>query len=157
MKSSTRGSPGLWLCTVAVVLGCGWTLATTAAPAVPDPCKLITTAELEQIAGRLEGKPKPGDIASGEVSCEFTPVKGPAWISIMLHDGDLAAWKRRNGGQNPVALPEFGKDAFVNPDFEGTVDLYTKKGNLILRVSMPKGPNAIDMAKAITKVALNRL
>ena len=37
-----------------------------------------------------------------------------------------------------MSLPEFGQDAFVNPDFEGSADLYAKKGPLILRVSMPR-------------------
>jgi hypothetical protein len=118
---------------------------------------LITAAELEQIAGPLKGAPKAGDIASGDVSCEYSPVKTATWISLRLHDGELAYWKHRNGGSNPVSLPEFGKDAFVNPDFEGSADLYAKKGNLILRVSMPKGPMAVDTLKAIARKALPRL
>ena len=128
----------------------------TAAPAIPDPCKLVTAVEIEQIAGPLKGAPKPGDIASGDVSCEYQPAK-TAWISIRLHDGELSYWKSRNGGKNPVALPEFGRDAFANPDFEGSADLYAKKGNLILRVSVPKGPMAMDMIKAIAQKALARL
>lgn len=157
MKSSTWWMSKLLLCAVAAILGGGSTLVARAAPAIPDPCNLITATELEQIAGRLKGAPKPGDIASGEVSCEYAPVKAPTWISISLHDGDLSYWKKRNGGQNPVSLPEFGKDAFVNPDFEGSADLYAKKGGLILRVTMPKGPGAVDMAKAIARLALPRL
>jgi hypothetical protein len=126
-----------------------------AAPAIPDACKLITTAELEQIAGPLKGTPKPG--GPGEVACEYTPVKGPAWIRVSLADGELNYWKSRNGGKNPVSLPEFGSGAFVNPDFEGSADLYAKKGSFILRVSLPKGPAAVDTAKAIAKKALPRL
>jgi hypothetical protein len=156
MKSSTWWLSML-LCAVAAILGGGSTLVARAAPATPDPCKLITVTELEQIAGRLKGAPKPGDIASGEVSCGYAPVKAPIWINISLHDGDLSFWKKRNGGQNPVSLPEFGKDAFVNPDFEGSADLYAKKGGLILRVTMPTGPTAVDMAKAIARLALPRL
>jgi hypothetical protein len=157
MKSSTWCSSRLLFYCAAAVLGGGWSLVVVAAPAIPDPCKLITTAELEQITGRLKGSPKPGDIASGEVSCEYAPVKAPAWINISLHDGDLGYWRRRNGGQNSVSLPEYGNDAFVNPDFEGSADLYAKKGGLILRVTMPKGSTAVDMAKAIAKLALPRL
>jgi|SRR5581483_11731948 len=155
MKSFTQ-SRWLLRC-VAGILAAGSTLVVKAAPAIPDPCKLITQAELEQIAGPLKGTPKAGDAASGDVSCEYTPAKTPSWISIRLHDGELSYWKRRNGGPNPVSLPEFGKDAFVNPDAEGSADLYAKKGNLILRVSMPKGPMAVEMVKAIAKRALPRL
>lgn len=157
MKSLMRGwsRPLLW--GVAAILATGSTLVVRAAPPIPDPCKLITQAELEQIAGPLKGAPKAGDIASGDVSCEYTPVKTPSWISIRLHDGELSYWKRRNGGANPVSLPEFGKDAFVNSDADGSADLYAQKGNFILRVSMPKGPAAVEMVKAIAKKALPRL
>jgi hypothetical protein len=157
MKSITRRSSTFLLCGVgAVVVGCS-TLVLSAAPAIPDPCKLITAAEIEQITGPLKGVPKSGDVAAGDVSCEYKPVKTPTWISIRLHDGELSYWKKRNGGSNPVALPEFGKDAFVNPDFEGSADLYAKKGNFILRVTSPKGPMAVDALKAIAKKALARL
>ena len=157
MKLSMWWSSSLFLCCVASVLGGGWPFVVLASPTIPDPCKLITSAELEQITGRLKGVPKPGDIASGEISCEYAPVKAPAWINVSLHDGDLGYWRQRNGGQNSVSLPEYGKGAFVNPDSEGSADLYAKKGDLILRVTMPKGPTAVDMAKAIAKLALPRL
>ena len=126
------------------------------APATPDPCKLITVAELEQIVGPLKGSPKPGDIKAGEISCEYTPAKEPAWVSIRLQEGDLAYWKRRNGGDSPLSLPQLGKDAFVNPDSYGSTELFAKKGSLVLRVSVPKGPTAVDKVKAIAKVVLAR-
>ena len=146
-----------WLAGMAAIFFAGGSAhVAKAAPPIPDPCKLITSVEVEQIAGPLKGAPKPGDIASGDVSCEYNPAKA-AWISGRLHDGELTYWKSRNGGKNPLALPEFGKDAFVNPDFEGSADLYAKKGNLILRVSTPKGPMAVDIIKAIARKALPRL
>jgi hypothetical protein len=157
MKVLRWRSSKLLLCGVAAILAGGGTLAVGAAPSIPDPCKLITVAELEQIVGPLKGAPKPGDIASGDVSCEYTPAKGASWINISLHDGELNSWRRRNGGQNPVSLPEFGKDAFVNPDFEGSADLYATKGGLILSVSMPMGPAAVDRVKAIARRALSHL
>ena len=150
-----RSLSRLFLCGVALFLVGGSTLPIEAAPAIPDPCKLITPAELEQIVGPLKGTPKPG--GPGEVACEYTPAKAPAWIRVSLADGELNYWKSRNGGKNPVSLPEFGSGAFVNPDFEGSADLYSKKGSLILRISLPKGPNAVNTAKAIARKALPRL
>ena len=135
---------------VAILAGAS-TQVGIAAPAVPDACKLVTVAEVEQVVGPLKGKPKPG--GPGEASCEFTPVKGPAWIKISLAEGDLAYWKRRNGGPKPVSAPEFGNDAFVNPDSEGSVELFVKKGNLVMRISGPKG-TTVDMIKAIAKKAM---
>jgi hypothetical protein len=143
------------LSAVAVFMAGVSTLPVWAAPAIPDPCKLITAAELEQISGPLKGAPKPG--GPGEVACEYTPAKTPAWIRVSLADGELNYWKSRNGGKSPVSLPEFGSGAFVNPDFEGSADLYAKKGSLILRITLPKGPTAVDTAKAIAKKALPRL
>jgi hypothetical protein len=128
-----------------------------AAPVVPDPCKLITVAEMQQIVGPLKRDPEGTDPKSGEISCGYAPAKGPDFIDIALHDGDLASWKKRNGGKNPVALPEFGSDAFVNPDSNDWADLYVKKGSLVLRVTMPKGPQSIEAVKAIARKALTRL
>lgn len=155
--NSSRHWLSKMLLSTAAVLTVGSAQLTFAAPAIPNPCNLITVAEMEQIVGPLKGAAKPGDVASGDVSCEFAPVKGPRWVSLRLHDGDLVSWKRRNGGRNPLSLPELGKDAFANPDFEGSADLYAKKGDFILRVSMPKAADAVDMTKAIAKKALARL
>ena len=124
---------------------------------VPDPCSLVTAAELQAVVGTLKGAPKPGDAASGDISCEYATASGPRWISVRLHDGDIAAWKRRSGGANPLALPDLGKDAFANADAEGSADVYAMKGKLILRVTMPKGPQAVAMDTAIAKKALARL
>jgi hypothetical protein len=157
MKSSTVRSSKFFSCAAVAALSLCLPLVVLGAPALPDPCALITVTELAQIVGPLKGNPKPGDVKAGDISCEYTPAKEPAWIDIRLHDGELGAWKSRNGGKNPVSLPEFGKDAFVNPDFEGSADLYVKKGTLILSVSMPKGPTAVDSVKAIAKKALSRL
>ena len=128
-----------------------------AGPAIPDPCKLVTLVEMQQIVGPLKGAPEGTDPKSGEISCGYVPSKGPSFVDIALHDGDLATWKKRNGGQNPLALPEFGSDAFVNPDFNNWADLYAKKGSVVLRVTMPKGPQSIEAVKAIARKALARM
>jgi len=144
----------LWFGAV-VVLAAGSPVVASAATPPPDPCKLITAAEIEAIAGPLKGASVQG--SAGDVSCEYSPAKGPSWINVRLHEGELSYWKKRNGGDKPVALPEFGKDAFMNPDFDGSVELYAKKGNFVLRVSMPTDPAAVNMVKAIARKALARL
>jgi hypothetical protein len=128
-----------------------------AAPPIPDPCKLVTVAEMQQIVGPLQRAPEGTNPKSGEISCGYAPSKGPSFVDIALHDGDLAAWKKRNGGKNPVALPEFGSDAFLNPDSNDWADLYAKKGTLVLRVTMPKGPQSVEAVKAIARKALARM
>ena len=157
MKSSVLNSRAILSCAGAIALAVHPALVATAASTIPDPCKLVTVAEIQQIVGPLSEAPRATDPKSGEITCTYSPAKGPSYVDVSLHDGDLAAWKRRNGGKNPVALPEFGSDAFVNPDFEGSADLYAKKGSLILRVSMPKGPQSVDAVKAIARKAMPRL
>ena len=128
-----------------------------ATPALPDPCKLITVAEMKQIVGPLKGAPGATDPKSGEISCRYAPSGGPRSVDIALHDGDLATWKKRNGGKTPIKLPKFGSDNFVNPDFNGWADLNARNGNLILRVTIPKGPQSIEAVRAIARKALARM
>src|SRR6476661_690505 len=97
MNSTPLGSSTLfWSAAVAALSA---TLVVHGAPTVPDPCTLITVSELAQIVGPLKGTPKPGDIKAGDISCEYTLAKEPAWIALRLHDGELSYWKSRNGGK----------------------------------------------------------
>jgi hypothetical protein len=155
MKPSTFRSLGL-LCVAAILAG-GSSLAARADAATPDPCKLITVTEMQQIVGPLDGTPKRTNPSYGEVNCSYTPAKGPSFIDISLVEGDLADLRRRAAHKNAISLPDFGKDAFVNPNFHDFADMYAKKGNLILRVTLPMGPTAVDTAQAIAKKALTRL
>jgi hypothetical protein len=157
MNPSSHWSSRWAWCGLTVLLAAGSPFVARAAQPMPDPCKLVTVAEMQQIVGPLSGPPKATDPKSGEITCTYSPAKGPSFVDISLHDGDLAAWRKRNGGKNPVALPEFGTDAFVNPDFQDSADLYASKGNLILRVSLPRGPQAVEAVKAIARKALPRL
>ena len=65
-----------------------------AAPPPPDSCKLVTVAEMQQIMGPLSGTPTGTDPKSGEISCSYTPAKGPSFVEVTLHEGDLAAWSQ---------------------------------------------------------------
>jgi hypothetical protein len=112
---------------------------------------------MQQIVGPLSEKPRATDPSSGEITCSFSPARGPGFIDVTLHEGDLAALKSSASYKNAQPLPEFGKDAFVSPDFQDYADLYAKKGDLIVRVTLPKGPKSVDTAKAITRKALARL
>ncbi|MEP6873872.1 MAG: hypothetical protein ABI887_05870 [Burkholderiales bacterium] len=119
--------------------------------------ELLRTCASWLVVGALDAKPKATDPATGEVSCSFTPKNGPSFVEISLHDGQLTEWRQRNGGKSAVPVPEFGADAFVIPDFEGWADLYVRKGSLIVRVTIPKGPTSIEMTKAVARKALMRL
>jgi len=139
------------------ILATGARLSVFAAAPQPNPCKLVTVPEIQQIVGPLKEAPTATDPSTGEITCTFHPSKGLAFVDISLHDGDLAAWKRRNGGKNPEAAPEFGSGSFVTPDLDGYAELYAKKGALVLRVSVPKGGQSVEIVKAIARKALPRL
>lgn len=142
--------------TLAMSLSGRATIAASAA-APPNPCTLVTVAEIEKIVGPLKAAPRATDPATGEITCTFSPRRGLSFVDISLHDGSLADWKRRNGGPNAAPAPEFGSGAFVTPDFEGFAELYAKKGAYILRISVPKGSQSIGIVKAIGQKALPRL
>ena len=154
---TSRLRPGAQLAFVAAILAGGGSLVAQAAPPVPNPCTLVTAPEMQQIVGPLAGAPRATDPASGQVTCTYEPAKGPSYIDISLHDGELGAWKTRSGGKSPVALPELGNGAFVNPDSDGSAELFAQKGGLVLHVTLPAGPTAVATAKAIAKKALARL
>ena len=137
------------------VLG-GIATAHAGAP-IPDPCSLVTVAEMQQFVGPLSEKPRATDQSSGEITCSYTPASGPSFVNVSLHDGDLAALRTTADYKNAQALPEFGKDAFVSPNFHEYADLYAKKGNLIVRVTLPMGPKSVDTAKSIARKALARM
>ena len=155
MRQSILHKPNLLF--IASILAGSTCIATTANSATPDPCTLITVAEMEQIVGPLDGAPSATDPASGEITCTYTPKAGPSFIDVSLHEGDLAGLRRSADNKDAVSLPEFGKDAFVTPNAQEYTDLYAKKGKIMLQVSVPVGPNAVATVKAIAAKAFGRL
>lgn len=139
-----------------VLIGTAAAFAHAGTP-IPNPCSLVTAAEMQQIVGPLSEKPQATDPASGEITCSFSPASGPRFIDVTLHEGDLAALRNTASYKNALSLPEFGKDAFVSPNFQEYADLYAKKGNLIVRVTLPMGPKSVETAKSIARKALARM
>jgi hypothetical protein len=156
MRQSIFHKPGLLF--IATILAGSSCIVTAADSAIPDPCTLITVAEMEKIVGPLDGAPTSPDRATGEISCGYTPKTGPSFVEIALHEGDLAFLRDSSSSKDAVSLPEFGKDAFLVPkEHELYASLYAKKGSLILVVSAPMGPDAEATVKAIAAKAFGRL
>jgi len=156
MKPVTFHTSSLVL--MATILAASSFIAAAADSTVPDPCKLVTLEEMQQIVGPLDGTPRATDPASGEITCTYIPKDGPSFIDISLHEGgDLAYVRQSAEHKDAVSLPQFGKDAFVNPNSREYTDLFAQKGNLILQVSLPMGPDAVATAKFIAAKAWARL
>ncbi len=144
-------------CWLIIVFSCLMAEPLSAGRAIPDPCKVITVAELEEIVGKISKGPTPADPSSGEVSCEYTVAKDSSWFMINFHEGSFDDMRKRFGGKSPASVPEVAKDAFLNEQYSDfSAELFAQKGDLILRVSMPKGPSAAAKIKAVAKKALGR-
>lgn len=153
MKASTWRRSSIFPSVTAILASCTVLVAKAASP-LPNPCKLVTVAEMEQIVGPLAEAPR---VTDEDITCSYTPAKGLSFVDVSLHEGDLAAMRRGDSQKSAVSLPDFGKDAFVNPNFHEYADLYAKKGNLIVRVTVPMGPTSVETVKAIARKALARL
>lgn len=105
----------------------------------------------------MTGPTRQDDPDGGIVACEYTIVSTGKWISIGLQAGALGPVKPRAGGQASVPLPEFGKNAFVSPDFHDSVDFYADKRGISLNVSTPTGASSVELVKAIARKALARM
>lgn len=157
MKSSTLRWSSIFPCVTATLASCAALSAHAAPPALPDPCKLVTLGELAKITGPVNG-PKPDVHTDGGIfACEYTVVSTGKWITIRLHDGARGPVKAPGGGQASVPLPEFGKNAFLIPNFHDSVDFYADKHGINLSVSMPTSATSVEMVKAIARKALARL
>jgi len=157
MKSSNLRSSSILPCLAAILASCTALSAHAAPPALPDPCKLVTLEELAKITGPVNG-PTPDEHTDGGIyTCEYTVVSTGKWITIRLHDGARGPVTAPSGGQPSVPLPEFGKNAFLIPNFHDSVDLYADKRGINLSVSMPTSATSVEMVKAIARKALARL
>jgi hypothetical protein len=157
MPMSFRRRLKLWWGGI-LILCAGVSCSAGAGPTAPDPCTLVTVSELEEIVGKIKEGPKSGDQKSGDLSCLYVTANHSAWIEIRLHEGDFELMKKSFGGKAPAAVPDLGKDSFLNENYqEFSAELFTKKGTLALRVSMAKGPAAREKLTAIAKKALLRL
>ena len=154
MKVRTLRRSNILPCVTAILASYTVSVANAASP-LTDPCKLVTVAEMEQIVGPLAEAPRA--TTDGEITCTYMPAKGLRFVDVSLHEGDLATMRRSESQKNAVSLPDFGKDAFVNPNLQGYADLYAEKGNLIVRVTVPMGPRSVETVKGIAKKALARL
>lgn len=156
MKASILRRSSTLPCLTAILASCTLLAAQAAPTVLPDPCKLVTLAELAEITGPVKGPTPEGHTDGGIVACEYTVIKTGQWITVRLHDGARGPVKAP-ADQGSVPLPEFGKNAFLIPNFHDSVDLYADKRGINLSVSMPTSATSVAMVKAIARKALARL
>jgi hypothetical protein len=121
-----------------------------------DPCSLITKAEVEEIIGKMKGAP----ISSREERvriCNFEFVNEKDALELWVFPaGGLERARQSIKTQSPVA--GLGEGAFMtrNKDIP-YIELYLKKGQVTLEVTVKQSPGDEDKVKAVAKKALSRL
>lgn len=129
----------------------------SAAPPKVEPCSILTTAEVEQVIGKLKGMPtsdKEG--AAAWCNYEFADDRNAFEVWVFPADGIDRA-KKQAKKQTPVK--GLGDDAFLTRGMHGLdyVDLFIKKGALTVKLSLKEAAGDEDKLKKLAATAVKRL
>lgn len=142
--------------TLAICLG-SVTMGSVTLAAPPEPCSLLTTAEVEQAVGKLSGTPtvdKEGDAAW--CNYEFAGNKYAMEVWVFPADGLDRAKKK---AKNPTAVKGLGDEAILTRGMFGLdyVDLYIKKGGTTIKITLKETAGDEDKLKTMGQKAVGRL
>lgn len=127
-----------------------------AGPPTVDPCSLLTNLEVEQIVGRLAGKPKPeSEGAAAWCNYEFANGKDAMEVWVFPADGIERGRKQAKKAQ---PLKGLGDDAFMDRGAQGLdyVNLFIKKGTVTVEFSLKETAGDEEKLKTLARKALNR-
>ncbi len=137
--------------TLLLMLTCGAIPLFAAEP--PDPCALLSSAQLESTFGKLKGTPKPGVGVQKEKECHYENAEGN---SLVLRTYSAERWgmqKGINSENNPTPLLDLGSEAFMVK--KGTdKEIYIRKGDWILEID---GSADSEKIKAVATLAAARM
>ena len=118
--------------TILLVLTCLSASSLLAAEA-PDPCTLLTTAQLESIFGKLKGTPKPDVGVQKEKECRCENEDGSFLVLRIYPSERWALQKGINIENNPTNLPGLGEEAFMVKK-GADKEVYIRKKDWILEI-----------------------
>lgn len=126
------------------------------APTV-DPCKVVTTAEVEQVIGQLKGAPKQ-DKEGSAAWCNYEFVNGKDAFEVWVLPAD-GLERARKQAKKLVAVKGLGDDAFMNRGMHGLnyVDLFIKKGSATIKLSLQETTGDENKLKVLGQKAVGRL
>lgn len=151
-----RRTSTLFLCFPASLCLGSMLLAMPTLAASPAPCSLLTTAEVEQIVGKLKGAPTTDK--EGEASwCNYEFANGKDALEVWVFPSE-AIGRSRTISKNPVTVKGLGDDAFMDRGMHGLnyVNLYVKKGGTTINVSIQETARDEEKVKALAQHALRR-
>lgn len=145
---------GMLFAVSAVALHSLLAMPTLAAP--PEPCSLLTTAEVEQVVGKLKAAPttdKEGDASW----CNYEFASGKDALEVWVFPSE-AIGRGRKISKNPMTVKGLGDDAFMDRGMHGLkyVNLYIKKGDTTINLSIQETAGDEDKVKALAQKALRR-
>ncbi len=122
----------------------------------PDPCSLLTTAEVEQVVGKLKGPPT-SDKEGAASWCNYEFANGKDALEVWVFPSE-AIGQGRKISKNPVTVKGLGDDAFMDRGMHGLnyVNLYVKKGGTTINVSLQETAGDEAKVKALAQKALRR-
>lgn len=151
------------LCKGLVSFAVGYVVATHGAPVgagapppAPDPCGVVTKAEVEQVVGRLKGTPRPQKEGAASY-CVYEFANGKDAFEVWVFPAD-AIDRGRKQAKKPTAIKGLGEDAFMNRGAFGLdyVDLYIKKGAVTVKLALQYTAGDEDKLKALGQKAVAR-
>jgi hypothetical protein len=142
------------LCTIPMM---GVSLPIGAAPPGLNPCTLVTTAEVEQVIGKLKGPPK-GETLADAKSCTYEFANGQDEFDVWVGPGE-AFVRMRKDAKNPVTVGGFGEEAYMDRgrlDL-GSLELTMRKGAMLAQLSIREGIGDEAKLKALAQKAVARM
>lgn len=127
-----------------------------AAPPVLDPCKVVTTAEVEQVIFKLKGTPK-ADKEGQAAWCNYEFANGKDAMEVWVFPAD-AIDRARKKAKKPVTVKGLGDEALIDRGAFGLdyVDLYIKKGNTTVKLSLKETAGDEEKLKTLAQKAVGR-
>lgn len=132
----------------------GFEGAVLAAP--PEPCSLLTTAEVEQVVGKLKGTPR-AEKEGATSWCDYQFANGKDAMEVWIFPVD-AIERARKKAKKPVSVKGFGDEAMMDRGAFGLdyLDLYIKKGSTTVKLSIKETAGDEDKVKALAQKAVGR-
>ena len=121
-----------------------------------DPCTLVSNADVEQVIGTLKGTPTSvREEQTRFCNYEFANEKDALELWVFPASG-LERARKLHKDLSPVT--GLGHDAFMRRNKEiQYIELFVKKGDVTLEVTMKEAPGDEEKVKTLAKKALTRL
>lgn len=145
-----------WATCFAIPFAHSVSISAPPAKGAPEPCSLLTSAEVEQVVGKLKGSPK-GDKEVAASWCNYEFAGGKDAMEVWVFPAD-AIDRARKKAKKPVAVKGLGDDALMDRGAFGLnyVDLYIKKGGTTVKLSLKETAGDEEKLKALAQKAVGR-